>query len=92
VPDFSTVQDTEKKLTFKRHQIFSNSDKEPESGDAETDASSNNPGVTKNECSEYINSTEIQDKNTIDEANNLNSSTHHRRNCTARRTPYFLWM
>ena len=61
VPNSSTVQDTEQKLTFKRPQTFSNSDKQPKSGDAETDTSSNNPGVTKNECSEYNHSTEIQD-------------------------------
>jgi hypothetical protein len=64
-------------------------DKEPKSGDAETDASSNNPRLTKNECSEYNNSTEIQDTNTTDVANNLTSSTHHRRNCTAQRNPEF---
>jgi hypothetical protein len=77
VPDSSVVQDTKQKLTFKRPQTFSNSDKEPKSGDAEADAPSNSPGVTKNECSEYNNTTEIQDTNTTDVANNLTSSTHH---------------
>jgi hypothetical protein len=80
------VQDTVQKLTFKRLQTLSNSDKELKSGDAETEASSNNPGETKNECSEYINSTGIKDTNITDKANNLTFSTYHRRNCTACRS------
>jgi hypothetical protein len=92
VLDSSTVQDTVQKLTFKRLQTFSNSNKEPKSGDAETEASSNNPGETKNECSEYINSTGIKDTNATDKANNQTSSTYHRRNYTAQRNPDFLWI
>jgi hypothetical protein len=77
VLDSSTVQDTVQKLTFKRLQTLSNSDKELKSGDAKTEASSNNPGEIKNECSEYINLTGIKDTNTTDKANNLTSLTYH---------------
>jgi lysophospholipase L1-like esterase len=35
---------------------------------------------------------EIQVTNTTEEANNLTSSSYHRRNCPARRNPDFLWM
>jgi hypothetical protein len=59
------VQDTEQKLTFKRPRTFSNSDKEPKSGDAETDATSNNSEEIKNECSEYNSSTGTSDSLTV---------------------------
>ena len=78
VPDISTGQDTEQKLTFKGPQTSSSSDKEPKSGEwyenaeidslkhqASQDATSNNPEETKNECSECNSATDASDSSTV---------------------------
>lgn len=85
----STVQDTKQQMIS---ESLSVSAKKLKSGVSEVNASSDNLGETKNECSEYSNISDIQNINTADTVINQTSSTHHRRNCAARRNPDFLWM
>ena len=73
VPDISTVQDTEQKLTFKGPQTSNSSDKEWHEDaeidslkhQASQDATNNNPEETKNKCSECNSATEVPGSLTV---------------------------